>query len=1167
MNQKVVLSAFLTLAACLIVLSTGCGSSPRISTLSSLTPTKTLAGSGEFPITLTGTNFTPTTSILFGGVPLTPTSATKTQLIATVPSSAVSKAGVISVLVSGSLPSSALTFTVENPVPALTSLSQESVLLNSTSVNLDITGSNFVSTTTVKFGDKSLTPSSVTPSKLTVAVPDTELASARTLAVAVVNPGPGGGTSSTTNFTVLNPVPVISSLSLDNTLVGSADFSLDLIGTGFAPGMMLRFGSLDLNPSVISATHASVLVPAATFGKGAILDVIATNGGPGGGTSNAMRFTVNNPVPVIQSVSVSKALLNSDAFTIDIAGTGFVDGLTIRLGQLNLVPTSITPSQISVAIPKEALGKSGIFSLSAANVEPGGGSSNAVDFTVENPVPVLSSLSLDKAVAGGAEFSLTLSGSQFVDTSKVAFGPLQLTPTAFSGSELTVSVPAAAILDGGTYPVLVSNDSPGGGPSNALSFSVENPAPTASALSQKTIVLGSPEFTLTISGSGFVHQSAVVFGSLTLTPSAYTATSISVLVPDTALTKAGPQMVSVANPSPGGGTSEMLRFIVENPVPTVTAVNPTSLTTRTTDTSVTLLGTGFVEGTTVTLGTETLTPTSIKPNALVVMVPASQLSSVGTLAFSVTNPEPGGGLSSPVSLAVHGKAQTSWRTAANHKMNAPDTTLPYQGFSQPSVNARGELVFKGQTKSSSGPTVGIYLRDMSPGGGGPLMKLTDNTTAVPQPNNTSYNGALATFIQFQSFPRMDKDSDTVAFRGQSQPVWTFTLADGTETRIGTTGIYTNPQGALMSGTGLMGSAPGFEYLQVPGAPAGTRFDQFPGAPSVTGGNTVVFKGNYTVDGGGKTGVFFRDVTSGEGKSPITLIANSDTVIPGQGEGGSVVFGSTAPPSAANGEMVFLGLDNEDDPKMGGIYEAPLISAPPLEPLVQLGSQVPGEADGVTFTRLGEALSFDGRYVGFWGAWGKGTRARMLTCAADGNADMIAICNTMYPNGFEAQEPAQQGIFVYDTTTKTLYPIAKNNNGEFDDFVYWVFSGRPPNVGQSDGGEVTEPPRWRSSTFVSVAGTMGGGPDAFEVAFKAGTGSVDGVYLAQGPTAAPIQTVIDTTFNGTDIDPDAPAGSTVSTVGFERDGLRNNWLAVMSSMLDPITSESGTGVYITQVMPQ
>jgi hypothetical protein len=366
----------------------------------------------------------------------------------------------------------------------------------------------------------------------------------------------------------------------------------------------------------------------------------------------------------------------------------------------------------------------------------------------------------------------------------------------------------------------------------------------------------------------------------------------------------------------------------------------------------------------------------------------------------------------------------------------------------------------------------------------------------------------------------------------------------------------------------MANAPGYEFMQVPGAPAGTRFDQFPGSPALDGGSTVVFKGNYTVDGGGLTGVYFRDLMNGNGQSPVELIAHSGTLIPGQPEGGTAVFGSTAPPSASDHLAVFVGLDNEDNPTMGGIYMAPLSTNPALEPLVMIGSQVPGEAEGATFTRLSEGLSFDGRYVAFWGAWGNGVRTRMLLCGTDGNTDMLATCNTMYPNGYEAQEPALQGIFVYDTTTKTLYPIAKNNSGEFDDFVYWVFSGRPPNVGTSDGGDVPEPPRWRSSAFVSVSGSAAGAlTDSFKVAFKAGTGSVDGVYLGAGPTPQPVQTIVDTTFTGPEIDPEAPAGSIITSLGMERDGLRSNWFVVTSSMLDPVTSESGAGVYITELTPQ
>ena len=48
-----------------------------------------------------------------------------------------------------------------------------------------------------------------------------------------------------------------------------------------------------------------------------------------------------------------------------------------------------------------------------------------------------------------------------------------------------------------------------------------------------------------------------------------------------------------------------------------------------------------------------------------------------------------------------------------------------------------------------------------------------------------------------------------------------------------------------------------------------------------------------------------------------------------------------------------------------------------------------------------------------------------------------------------------------------------------------------------------------------------------------------------------------------LDPYAPAGALVTTVGLEREGLRNEWLAITASMLDPITQESWAGVYVAR----
>jgi len=511
------------------------------------------------------------------------------------------------------------------------------------------------------------------------------------------------------------------------------------------------------------------------------------------------------------------------------------------------------------------------------------------------------------------------------------------------------------------------------------------------------------------------------------------------------------------------------------------------------------------------------------------------------------------GSSTPVSL-------TGWATVADNADLVPGTSRVFNGYNQPSVNAYGVVVFRGRTVGPN-PVHGIYVRQM--GYPEPLgVMAVNNITAVPSPNNTG-----STFIEFPSFPRIGVRYNAVVTRGQSQPVWNYTLADGTETQIGTSGVYTSANG-LLTAASQLGAVPGLEYFQVPGAAAGVRFDQFPGAPSITQGRIVVFKGNYTDSAGNaQTGVYYRDVLAAEGQSPVQLIANSTMPIPG----GTTIFGSTAPPSAAYGKAVFLGVDNEDSPTQGAIYLASLVPNPPLRPLVSIGEQVPGESDGTVFNRLGEALSFDGRYVGFWGAWGTDTRTVTVQCASEGNKDRLAYCIQQSPNGdgiYTQQDPVHQGFFVYDTDTGQLSTIAKTG-AEFSDFVYWNFSGRVPGTGSSNEGDSGdfEPARWRYSSFIAVSADMSG----FQVAFKAATMAippVDGIYLVQSPsaTATPI---LDTTMSGQVLDPAAPADSLISELGLERDGLRGSWLAVSAKMVEPTVtdtseSEGWAGVYVLRL---
>ena len=526
-----------------------------------------------------------------------------------------------------------------------------------------------------------------------------------------------------------------------------------------------------------------------------------------------------------------------------------------------------------------------------------------------------------------------------------------------------------------------------------------------------------------------------------------------------------------------------------------------------------------------------------------------------------------------------------WNTVINNNDLMPFAQgRTFNSYNPPSVNTRGMVVVRARSRGGQGlgpATHGIYTRDMGQENSA-IERILDRTTPVPGPNNLG-----TTFVETPSFPRIDMDTNTIATRGNHQPVHRYFEPDGTETRAGTTGIYSNPHGDLITGAAKLGHVPDYGFFGVP-EQSNVTFEVFPGAPSVTNGNIIAFKGNYTGDGTEKTGVYFRHLSpSNHGGTDLSiLIANTDTLIPGT----KTFFGSTAPPNAADRKVVFAGFDNEWDPILGGIYMAPLTYSPKLTTLVSIGQRVPGDTTRARFNALGEGIAFDGRYVGFWGAWGDKTRALKLYCPTEGNKDRIAYCNKALKcedtgetvgdqysicddtGCYQQREvPVNQGIFVHDTRTKRTHLLARTGE-DFDDFLFWNYAGKAPCTGgghhgngEEGGEEDGESVRWRSSAYLAVSRNSGA---TFWSAFKARTADVVGVYLREGPGRSLFLTVADTTMNGQLLDPEAPTGSTIVEVGIEREGLRGDWLAINAKMGVEGGEEEDdmAGIYITELDP-
>jgi uncharacterized protein (DUF1800 family) len=144
------------------------------------------------------------------------------------------------------------------------------------------------------------------------------------------------------------------------------------------------------------------------------------------------------------------------------ATTGTIDATGLYTAPVNLpTPNTITVTATSVA-ENTKLGNSGV--------------------TLENPVPVLTSVS-PSTIAPGS-FSLTLNGSGFIKTSAVTFGGQTLTATFVSATELQ-AVGTATAAQVGSVPVVVQNPDPGAAASSSLVATVvggESPVSATAAV-------------------------------------------------------------------------------------------------------------------------------------------------------------------------------------------------------------------------------------------------------------------------------------------------------------------------------------------------------------------------------------------------------------------------------------------------------------------------------------------------------------------------------------------------------------------------------------------------------------------------------------------------------------------------------------------------------------
>jgi hypothetical protein len=186
-----------------VQLNGGVNPKPAITTLA---PSSAFAGGAGFTLTVNGTGFISTSVVNWAGSPRATTFVSETEITATINAADIAKAGTFKVTVTNPAPgggtSAASNFVVNNPAPTLTSISPNSATHGGPAFTLTANGTGYGSVSVIEWNGKKLTTTYVSNIKLTAPVPATDIKTAGSAAVTVVNPTPGGGTSAPQTFTI-----------------------------------------------------------------------------------------------------------------------------------------------------------------------------------------------------------------------------------------------------------------------------------------------------------------------------------------------------------------------------------------------------------------------------------------------------------------------------------------------------------------------------------------------------------------------------------------------------------------------------------------------------------------------------------------------------------------------------------------------------------------------------------------------------------------------------------------------------------------------------------------------------------------------------------------------------------------------------------------------------
>jgi uncharacterized protein (DUF1800 family) len=460
------------------------------------------------------------------------------------------------------------TITVENPLPTVSAVTPAT--LPSSNFSITVTGSGFISDSVVEFGGQKLTTKYVSATQLTATGTATASQKGTTVNLTVVNPDPGGATSSPFAIKV-GAAGVVAVSPTTQSLRLAATQQFVATPSGFASNGTPLSSSVTWSVNGVKggnsgwgtvSTTGSYTAPAAlpspatvTVTATSVTDTTITGQG---------AISLENPMPVLSSLSSPWVPVGN--FSLTLNGSGFVSNSQVMFGGTALATKFISPTQLSATGTTTSSQLNTKIAVTVANPNPGAATSSALDVSVgTDPVKVVISPAGGQLFPGQTMlFKATVTGisSQTVTwtVNNGAVGNSTLGTITSAGlytAPATVTNPflitIGAIASDGTH-------------ANGINVQLLSALPVVNSVLPLTLPVGN--FTVSVKGSNFISGAQVAFNG-TLLPTTYISSTE--LSANGTANAAGTFPVDVTNPGPGSPTSNAVQVTVGSSNTTVTA--------------------------------------------------------------------------------------------------------------------------------------------------------------------------------------------------------------------------------------------------------------------------------------------------------------------------------------------------------------------------------------------------------------------------------------------------------------------------------------------------------------------------------------------------------------------------------------------------------------------